>query len=687
MTGPGRFIPRRKVRLLALTFIVATVSAMAMFQLVTGTRVGRELEYKATDLRFQARGPRPVDSDIVVLAVDNNTDERTGTRWPYPRDFHADIVRTLDAAGAKAIVFDVQFLEPTDAAADRDFVDAIRATNGKVVLATAPETGTGASLDRSRSDNQKTPLPFRGLKLAGYSDALLESGAVIGNAQELNSSDDVRRWINPLKSFQLEDGTDKTIPSLSLAALTVADHTSAFDMHGLPEEMEINYSGPASTYQGVKGFTYRNYGDLCAFAGTNRPCRFDPQLAASQYAWARNKIVLIGATSAVLQDLHATPFPGKLGAAAKADGADSSRVSREMPGVEIHANAIQTLRDRSWLHRQTSRDAALWTAGLVFLILILLAFTPMPAGIGGSIVALGAYLYFAQRAFEHQQVWQVAATFSAVFTAFFVTVMVLAIQGVRERRRVTGLFARYVSPDVVRELVDISEELVVGGERREISVLFSDIRGFTTLSEGLDPAELVNQLNEYFEEMTEAIEWERGTLDKFIGDGLMAIFGAPLHQPDHADRACAVALAMCERLDELNVGRTERGLPQLAIGIGVHTGEAIVGNIGSPARRVEFTAIGDTVNLASRLESNTKTVGARILVSNETVAACTEHRFESRGAIVVKGRTQATDVFELLPHEVGQDGQRTPDAATGRPEDVDASASATPDASDPGQAA
>jgi adenylate cyclase len=284
----------------------------------------------------------------------------------------------------------------------------------------------------------------------------------------------------------------------------------------------------------------------------------------------------------------------------------------------------------------------------VLVIWLLLTLTPMWSGIAMSAALCGGYMFYAQRVFEtDNRVLLVVPVVSAAIAALGACVVVLATSAIRERRHITGLFSRYVSPEVVRELVDVHEGIKLGGERREVSLLFSDIRGFTTMSEGLDPAELVAHLNEYFEEMVEAVELERGTLDKFIGDGLMAIFGAPLPQEDHADRACATALDMVERLRRFNERRKEQGLSQLEIGIGIHTGEAIIGNIGSPSRRVDYTAIGDTVNLASRMESSTKELGCQILVSKETATAASEHMFRSHGEITVKGRTAATKVFEL----------------------------------------
>ena len=216
-----------------------------------------------------------------------------------------------------------------------------------------------------------------------------------------------------------------------------------------------------------------------------------------------------------------------------------------------------------------------------------------------------------------------------------------------------SLFARYVHADVVQELIDGDDQISLTGEEREITVLFSDIRGFTTLSEQVDPVEMVAQLNEYFEAMVDVVAAEQGTVDKFLGDGLMAIFGAPARQEDHALRACRVATAMLERLEVVNHDRAARDLSPLRIGIGIHTGRAVVGNVGSPPFRVDFTAIGDTVNLAARLEAMTKELGVNIVASVVTqhAALATEGgaqlEFTPLGSVVARGRSEATQVVAL----------------------------------------
>ena len=596
----------------------AVIAAMAACAVVMTSGWGERIEQRMIDMRFERRGEIPARSDVVVVGIDNQTDKALGLRFPYPRSEYAKVIDRLTAAGASAIVLDIQMLEADSAGSreDKALVDSM-AASGRVILATAPESTTATT---GSSDSRPTiPLPLRGVHISGVSDAFAASGAVAANSQQVQSEDGVMRWIHPVaQGLRLDDGRVIDMPSVAVAAIAMRDENSGLEQQyrTLPDPLMVNYLGPGTLDGARRGFTYRNFADI-AKGGDAR--------------WASGKIILIGATSSVLQDIHETPM------------------STRMPGVEIHAHAIETIDNRSWITSQSPRAAALWALVLVILVWLAIGLLRPMVSILAVIAMHGAYLWSAQHAFEsrHEAVLM-APTLAASTVATIVMTSVMGMAAVADRRRVTSMFSRYVARDVVRELLDVKEQIVVGGERRCVTILFADLRGFTTISEHLDPGDLVDQLNQYFEEMLEAIELQRGTFDKFIGDGLMAIFGAPLSLDDHAERACTAAWDMADRLDRINADRTDRGLLPLEFGIGIHTGDAVVGNIGSPSWRVEYTAIGDTVNLASRLESATKELGATILVSSDVVAAAPRIPFEARGSITVKGRSSATEVHELM---------------------------------------
>jgi adenylate cyclase len=235
------------------------------------------------------------------------------------------------------------------------------------------------------------------------------------------------------------------------------------------------------------------------------------------------------------------------------------------------------------------------------------------------------------------------------FSYLFASLFIYFIKE-RKSRRLKMAFGSYVSREVVEQIAKENKDLKLGGEKKELTVLFSDIRSFTSISEKLKPEEIVQLLNEYLSSMTECIFLEKGTIDKYIGDAIMAIFGAPIQQDDHAERACRVALAMTENLEKLNAQRLARGEDRIEIGIGVNTGEMTVGNIGSK-RRFDYTVIGDEVNLASRLEGLTKVFGASILISDSTFMKIDPKAFTLRylGKVIVKGRSLPTGLYEILP--------------------------------------
>jgi adenylate cyclase len=312
-----------------------------------------------------------------------------------------------------------------------------------------------------------------------------------------------------------------------------------------------------------------------------------------------------------------------------------------MAGVEIHANVLHMLVTGTYIRPSGWFTSLGFQVGIVLIAGLLMTWLrPIPGTLVCLVAALLVGIPASFIAFSRSGYWV------DVFLPVIVTCLLGLGAEAMERRRFRHTFGRYVSREIVAQV--LSEAPSLAGERRHISILFSDLRGFTTLSETMPAEEVAGRLNEYFEAMTQAIFAHRGMVNDFVGDGIVAFFGAPLADPDHAKNAVLSAAAMDRALAELNARWGAAGLPELRMGIGVHTGEVFVGNIGGSAR-VKYTVVGDPVNLASRVEGLNKELGTTILITAETHALVADIvELKDRGRMSVKGRVQPVHVFELL---------------------------------------
>ncbi len=346
----------------------------------------------------------------------------------------------------------------------------------------------------------------------------------------------------------------------------------------------------------------------------------------------RDKIVFVGVTASGLFDVFETPFAGGQNAGHSGSRRRRGRHSVEPVHEALRANGV--------------RVATVVASGL----LVGLVSTLLPAwwATGGTLVFIAAFGWIATRLFAGGYWLNLSQPVLASSAALFGGVAYQYFVEGREKRRMKRLFGQYVSKDVYEQLVANPELARLGGHRRDMTVLFSDIRGFTTLSETGQPEDIVQTLNEYFTRMVHLVFLHKGTLDKFVGDMVMALFGAPLSDPQHADHAVEAALDMVAELEKLNQKWKAEGRPELDIGIGINTGPMIAGNIGSDAI-MSYTVIGDAVNLGSRLESLNKQYGTRIIISDATRQQLTgQYLFRPLGDVVVKGKTKAVAIFEVV---------------------------------------
>jgi len=613
------------------------------------------LERWSLDARFRLLShPDRASPDVVLAAIDDLSLEafkRNHVVWKWPRDIHAALVRYLHRGGARAIVFDILFSDPdtdrlgTDAEeTDGALAEAMR-NAGNVVLA-------AQLLDRedllSRDNPLARPPRFsilptsRQARFQRFSGAVLpiplfqESAAALGAANYTEDpadgicrrlplltrlGDDVFPHLG-LAAFLLATGTD-TVEVLPSGSLRVAGREVPLEADGRYRVFWYGPGGPAGCFS-----TYSVAG-LVASAAAEETGR-SPALPGSTF---RDKIVIVGASATGLFDFKSTPFTGL----------------EPYPAMEIHATVLSNLLQRDFLVRVPRPVVPV--AVFLFSLTVCASFVLFKHVRGPVIATLlcGAGWMAASLAlFRWHDRWlDLAAPELSLAVSFALAAAVNYRTEGRERRRIRAVFHRYVSPAVVAQVLERPEELSLGGKEVTATILFSDIRDFTTVSEEMGPPALVEMLNAYFSLATERILDHQGLLDKYIGDSVMAVFGALLPGSRHAVQACDAALEI-QAAFRRTQGKVSPASPALVTRIGIHTGPVVAGNIGSPLR-MEYTVVGDSVNLASRLEGANKVFGTRILVSEATLRAA-EGLFVARelGRVRVKGRKTPVLCHELV---------------------------------------
>lgn len=551
-------------RRLALTLYASlALATTALVLALYALNAFRGSDLETVDARFAVRGTHAAP-DVVVVAIDPRTMTEL-RRFPFRRTHHASVVRQLTKAGAKVIAYDVQFTEPSpDAEADNELVRAVQAAP-RIVLGTSEVDARGKT-NIFGGDEMLAQLGARGASVNLPNDP----GGVIRRM----AYDDSGPLAFPLVAAELARGRP---------VATRADFDS-------DASAWIDFPGPPGTVRTV------------SFIDVDRG-RVDPRTF-------RGKVVVVGASAQSLKDV----FP-------VATASDQA-----MSGPEIQAAAIQTLLDDLPLH-STSR----WVGALLIVVLGLLGVVstlrlgPQRAAIVGVVTA-AAFAGLAQIAFNSGVIVSMLYPLTALGLGFVGALGVATTVGAFERERMRDLFARFVPEAVVDEVLARSDGLRLGGERKVVTVMFSDVRGFTAYSEKHTPEEVIEVLNAYLTIMSDVIHEHGGTLVTYMGDGIMAVFGAPADQPDHADRALAAAEQMTgPALESFNTMLRERGDEPFRIGIGLNSGPVMAGNVGSQ-RRMEYSTIGDTTNTAARLESMTKGTGHAIFLSDSVRAMHTRSR-------------------------------------------------------------
>jgi len=525
-----------------------------------------KIELHTLDLRFQMRGTVAPQAPIVVVSIDQDSFDELNLPWPWPRDLHATLIRKLTSSQAKVIGLDILFTEPkADPDEDQELAAAVKQA-GNVILASEL---TEVASDFGPKLTMNLPIPLIRDDALGY-----------GPVNLVTDEDGLVRSARPALSFQ-----DRVYPSFAYLIYQAAlPSTRKLDQDVELEPRLINFRGPPRTYTTVP--YYRILRD-----------EIDP-------AVFRDKIVLVGSFAPSLHDVFGTPFSA----------------IQPMAGVEIQANLIET-----FLAGDPIVPLAQWQHAVIFILLCGLTIWPSvqlkPVKAFAVVFALAAlFAVGCIIAFAKYRLWlPMTPALLGIMLSHGGLTLNNYIREQRERLRYRAQFSRYVSRDIVEEILEDREGLALGGKRRHITVLFSDVRGFTSISEKIGPEEVVSFLSEYFAQITEIVFKHGGTVDKFIGDGMMAVFGAPKSYGDDALRAVKTGLEMIEMVETLDPKWAKLMGRALKIGVGINSGDAVVGSIGSELRS-DFTAIGDVVNLASRLEALTKEMGVPILISEFTAA-------------------------------------------------------------------
>mgnify|MGYP000041236879 CR=1 FL=1 len=635
----------KKLRLALCVGLAAAAAALLLWQAGALERV----EYTTWAWRAQAwaKPGRATDRIRVILLDQYSLDQgrkQHGWSWPWPREVYGPLIEFCRRGGARAIAFDVLFTEPSVyQAADDEALGAVLAARRDTVGAVFLGEQSGEA-DRWPAELAGKLTPLEGLErwLAGAAPAAVAARAALpipelatnvcrlANVSDQPDADGVFRRA---ALFRVFDG--RAVFGLGVGAWLAAEEPPVAARIA-PGELRLGarrapidragrailrFRGPSQTHRTFNALEVIE-SELRLREGGEPPIR-DPGVFRDCY-------VLFGFSAPGLMDLRPTP------------------VSRVYPGVEIHATALDNLLSGDFLREADRRAAALGTLGLALAaaaavifsrrawhsVVALAVFLPLPLALGFAAYAAGVW-------------WPVTApTLAALLALLGAVVVNYATEG-RQKAFIKQAFKHYLSPQVIERILADPSQLKLGGERRELSIFFSDLQGFSALSERLDPPTLTGVLNDYLSDMTEIILAEGGTLDKYEGDAIIAFWNAPLAQSDHAARACRAAVRCQRRLAERRAEFRERTGVELRMRIGLHTGEVVVGNMGS-RERFDYTVLGDAANLASRLEGANKAFGTYTMVSEATWSRAPGFVGRELGRLRVVGRRAPVVVFELL---------------------------------------
>ncbi|MFW7379357.1 MAG: CHASE2 domain-containing protein [Oligoflexus sp.] len=655
------------------------------------------LESKLLDVKFKLRGKEAPSDKIGVLAIDEKSLAKFG-RWPISRRYYAQAFANLKKNGVRWIGFDAIFSEPEKTYLEDVMPDLTAVSRSKPAqvpqLLQNSMRNMNQLLEKSKPDqvfrvgmesfqniimgffyfgseqeaayNLGDRPRFNGLDDMlsseifydapdGFSieesKVLRKTFGIVSNTSFLakssphfaffsndSDSDAINRWITLVAEV---DG--HLMPSLALksaAEFLNRDIFVFFDDYGVESIAVVDRDDPSIATEipidpvGAGRLLINHRGPSRTFHEYSLADAYDDNFTPEQRERLQGSLLLLGATATGINDMRPNPFDPAI------------------DGVENHAAAIDNIIRKDFMkrsgHIHNIEIGIVLTIGLLF-TLVLLFSSALVSGVS-LIVFLVGYYYFDHYVWFNNGVWAYMAVPSLQITfMYIVTTFYKYMTEEKEKRMVKGAFQHYLSPEVIDQVLDDPSALALGGQKKELTVFFSDVRSFTTISESLTPEKLCELMNEYFTPMTSIVLRSKGVLDKYIGDAIMAFWGAPLELENSADVGCQASIEMLYALDKIRVDFPKRGFPVIDIGIGLNTGQMSVGNMGS-GERFTYTVMGDSVNLGSRLEGLTKEYGIKVMISEFTQAKLTPGKFFTRDLddIRVKGKHEPVKVFDLM---------------------------------------
>ena len=617
-------------RLLCLIAVTAAALVLFYFKPPLLERVAAGFDDIKTVIRQKIDMAPQAHPDLVVVTIDEPSINDWG-RWPWDRSLMAKLFESL--APASLVVMDVVFSEPSNPTSDIRMMEQIE-RNGNVVLGfflrnEATQVADDEALDYLEecsyfnyellSDTVKVrEFPYAELNISLFSEVAMSCGV-------FTTEPDTDGLYRHYPITYIHEGN--LLPSIGIQAVRQYLNQEA--------QLVLDHKGVASFSLGDAEVQRQNFLRINFTDQVKQWSAGDLLSGKIPTEEIEGKIIIIGVTEVGVFDMRPTP------------------VDAVTPGVFLHYMAASNLLTDDLLVEKPGLDYVL--LGLGLLLIFAVSFIKNPhLRISGYVVLVVSAMAISWLSYFGLNIWLREFYLASPMVGLASMIeLIAAAKADRQHRHIKDAFSSYVSAELVQQIVQEPDALKLGGDEKEISVLFSDLRNFTAMSEGLEPKELVSMLNHIFDPMTEAILEQQGMLDKYIGDAIMALFNAPIALDNHAEKAVISALAMVEVKNEINRQMSEQGLPNVEIGIGINTGLAIVGNMGSKLR-FSYTAIGDAVNLASRLEGMNKPYGSRIIVSEFT-----KHQLDDNSSdyllrhldrIRVAGKNKPVTIYEVLPY-------------------------------------